>query len=68
MFPLNLVFIKLIPFVAKKPFVLIVYQNELKLECTPIVKVVFRVAKQEDGRRDGHIHIVYGIGRLAETL
>jgi len=53
-------------FLTKKPFILIVYQNELTLEYSPIVKVVFRVIKQDDGRIGKHILIVYVINELGK--
>lgn len=45
----------------------IVYQNELGMECSLLVELGFYVAKQEDGRRDRHIHIVYRISLLEES-
>jgi hypothetical protein len=33
-----------------------------------MVESYFHLAKHEDGRRDGRIHIVYGITVLAKSL
>jgi len=68
MFPMKFVFIKLMLFLTKKPLISIVYQNELTLEYTPIVKVVFQVIKYDDGRIGKHIRIVYGMNELGKTL
>jgi hypothetical protein len=36
------------------------------LECTIIVEVGFHAAKHEDGRGEGHIHIVFEIRVLSK--
>lgn len=48
-------------FLVEKLQILIVYVNELNLESSLIVEVGFHVAKHEDGRGKGHIHIVIEI-------
>jgi hypothetical protein len=61
------VFIKLLEFFIDLQSILIVYTNGLDSRPSSFEEPSFQVAKDEDGRGDGHIHIVYGISLLAKS-
>jgi hypothetical protein len=49
------------------PSILIVYTNSLDPRRSSFEEPSFHVAKEGDGRGDGHILIVYGITLLAKS-
>jgi hypothetical protein len=61
------VFIKLLEFFMDLPSILIVYTNSLDSRLSSFEEPSFHVAKEGDGRGDGHILIVYGITLLAKS-